>query len=529
MVTPRVSIIIPVYNGSNYLAQAIESALAQTWPEVEIIVVNDGSCDGGATEAIALSFGDSIRYIAQPNGGVGAALNAGIREMSGDIFCWLSHDDLHHREKTARQVEEWNALGRADVVLFSDYRLIDHAGREIATVRMDHSMLQAKPYYALLRGSIHGCSVFLPKTIFAKVGCFNETLPTTQDYDLWRRVIASYRFVHIAEALISSRWHAEQASKTTQHASEASAFWLDAVDKTPVEVQESLEGTRYRFFCEMGEFLRKNNLGLAATGIAHRAKSALSEILVSVVIPVFNNANFAVSALDSVLAQTHENIEVVLVDDGSNEDMAILEQAAAAAGARVRVLRQDNRGPASARNVGWAAARGRYVAFLDADDLFLPTKVEIQLEHMARSACRFSHTSYFRCWDNDVESLTRVNSAAVNAFPEMIAGCSIATPTTMVATSLFGEGLRFPEDIRCGEDVVLWLNIAQRYGVTGIRDALTIVRASGKSAAYDSRKQLEGLENILTHVRRNPSLHVHRREVARLTKLAAQQQRKAGV
>ena len=64
---PRVSIVIPVYNGANYLAEAIDSALAQM--DSEVIVVNDGSTDGGATEAIALRYGDRIRYIAKPNGG----------------------------------------------------------------------------------------------------------------------------------------------------------------------------------------------------------------------------------------------------------------------------------------------------------------------------------------------------------------------------------------------------------------------------------------------------------------------------
>ena len=75
---PLVSIVIPVYNGANYLREAIDSALAQTYSNVEIIVVNDGSDDGGATRDIALSYGDKIRYFAKDNGGVSTALNVGI-------------------------------------------------------------------------------------------------------------------------------------------------------------------------------------------------------------------------------------------------------------------------------------------------------------------------------------------------------------------------------------------------------------------------------------------------------------------
>ena len=101
---PLVSIIIPVYNGGNYLAEAIDSALAQTYKNLEIIVVNDGSCDNGKTEEIALSYGDKIRYFRKENGGSSSALNYGIKQMNGEWFSWLSHDDLYYPEKIEKQV-----------------------------------------------------------------------------------------------------------------------------------------------------------------------------------------------------------------------------------------------------------------------------------------------------------------------------------------------------------------------------------------------------------------------------------------
>ena len=92
---PLVSIVIPVYNGSNYLREAINSALNQTYKNIEIVVVNDGSTDGGLTEQVAKSFGDKIRYFSKENGGCGSALNCGIDAMKGGYFSWLSHDDLY--------------------------------------------------------------------------------------------------------------------------------------------------------------------------------------------------------------------------------------------------------------------------------------------------------------------------------------------------------------------------------------------------------------------------------------------------
>ncbi|MDR1982842.1 MAG: glycosyltransferase family 2 protein [Holosporaceae bacterium] len=90
---PLVSMVTPVYNGSNYMREAIDSALAQTYKNIEIIVVNDGSTDN--TEDIALSYGDKIRYFKKENGGVASALNLAIENMKGKYFSWLSHDDAY--------------------------------------------------------------------------------------------------------------------------------------------------------------------------------------------------------------------------------------------------------------------------------------------------------------------------------------------------------------------------------------------------------------------------------------------------
>ena len=90
---PLVSIIIPVFNGSDYLAEAIDSALNQTYTNIEILVINDGSNDLERTKSIAHLYGEKIRYFEKKNGGVSSALNLGIKEMKGEYFSWLSHDD----------------------------------------------------------------------------------------------------------------------------------------------------------------------------------------------------------------------------------------------------------------------------------------------------------------------------------------------------------------------------------------------------------------------------------------------------
>ena len=123
---PLVSIIIPVYNGSNFLREAIESALSQTYTNIEIIVVNDGSDDAGVTKAIMDSYGDRISSYHKKNGGVASALNFAVGHMKGDYFSWLSHDDLYHPEKVRSQVQTISNSGESNAVIYSDYVLFEN-------------------------------------------------------------------------------------------------------------------------------------------------------------------------------------------------------------------------------------------------------------------------------------------------------------------------------------------------------------------------------------------------------------------
>src|SRR5262245_23175320 len=107
MAPPRVSAIIPVFNGSRYLADAIESVLDQTHAAIDITVVDDGSTDESV--AVAEWFGDRVRIIRQRNEGQAAALNAGLKSVTGEYVGFLDADDLWMPEKTVRQVEQFTS------------------------------------------------------------------------------------------------------------------------------------------------------------------------------------------------------------------------------------------------------------------------------------------------------------------------------------------------------------------------------------------------------------------------------------
>jgi glycosyltransferase involved in cell wall biosynthesis len=209
---PRVSIVIPVFNGANYLRTAIDSALAQTHPDVEVIVVNDGSTDGGATDAIARRYGDRIRYLVKANGGVATALNLGIQEMTGEYFSWLSHDDVYLPEKVAAQVARV-VPGAPPSVLFGDYAFIDAAGKQIGVKRF-HGRVDAMRYELVVGDPVNGCTVLVPRRCLESVGPFDSGLRTIQDYDMWFRLAARFPFVHQPGIHLLSRIHPLQGTRT---------------------------------------------------------------------------------------------------------------------------------------------------------------------------------------------------------------------------------------------------------------------------------------------------------------------------
>lgn len=214
-VCPLVSIVIPVYNGSNYLREAIDSALAQTYPNVEVLVVNDGSTDGGATRDIAMSYSDKIRYFQKENGGAVSALNYGIDQMRGEYFAWLSHDDLYDPAKIEKQVLALqNHQGERPAFCICNCTFIDESGKELyrSYVRQDHEF--DKPACFLFLGSVgfNGIMVLIPKTLFERIGQFTPSL-ATHEYDMWLRIMAVADVVVEPECLSHMRIHPEQVSK----------------------------------------------------------------------------------------------------------------------------------------------------------------------------------------------------------------------------------------------------------------------------------------------------------------------------
>ncbi len=178
---PLVSIIIPVYNGTNYMEQAIDCALAQLYPFVEVIVVNDGSTDGDKTRNLALSYGDKIRFFEKENGGVSSALELGIEVMKGEYFSWLSHDDLYQPEHIQSQVDTLIKNPGSEAVI-SDTKMLLEEKQQLIENPIRFSMVPkiTSPVSCFIYWH-YACSVLVHKNFFRKHFKFDAKYRVVQD------------------------------------------------------------------------------------------------------------------------------------------------------------------------------------------------------------------------------------------------------------------------------------------------------------------------------------------------------------
>ncbi len=206
----KASIIIPVYNGSDYLKEAIDSAVGQTSKEVEVIVVNDGSNDGGQTEAIAKSYGDKIRYFYKANGGVASALNLGIQNMKGDWFAWLSHDDVFSPNRVESDLIFLEQNPDAKVV-FCKSTIIDAKGDLIEEVNYPIARV-TNCREALTLGGVDMCTMTIHKSCFEKTGLFNESNKTNQDVEMTLRLSSVFPFYLNSNSVTFKREHSNRGT-----------------------------------------------------------------------------------------------------------------------------------------------------------------------------------------------------------------------------------------------------------------------------------------------------------------------------
>lgn len=221
---PKVSVLVPTYNRAQYLGEAVQSALQQTYQDLEVIVVDDGSTDHTA-EIIRAITDPRLRYTFQENRGVASALNTAARLAQGEYVAMLGSDDRWNPELLATltpRLEEEPTLG----VVYARAQGMDANGQPLPQLLGAPQKFPGQPLPSLLYGDcVCAIAAVIRRTCLEQVGGFDESLHANEDWDLWIRLAEHTRFAYVPLVLAQYRMHAD--SLTSGHAERYEKVLLD--------------------------------------------------------------------------------------------------------------------------------------------------------------------------------------------------------------------------------------------------------------------------------------------------------------
>lgn len=222
--------------------------------------------------------------------------------------------------------------------------------------------------------------------------------------------------------------------------------------------------------------------------------------LVSVVIPFYSNVNWLTEAVESVFAQTYKNFEVIVINDGSTENM---EQFIKVFEGRIKYIYKANGGPGSARNVGIEKSIGKYIAFLDSDDIWLPNKLELQVMYMEKSGFAWSHCSY-ETFGNGPHYVLDAIELSGYVYPRAMISPRIGTPCVIISSSILKNNrqMRFNEKMRYSQDIYMWALLSKEYELGAIHEILCKVRMRELTAERSIFIQLNGRGQLWDELKR---------------------------
>lgn len=211
--------------------------------------------------------------------------------------------------------------------------------------------------------------------------------------------------------------------------------------------------------------------------------------LVSIITPLYNGERFVGQTIESVIAQTYTQWEMIIVNDGSSDSSEAIARKYAAADSRITVVSQPNGGSASARNNGISLARGRYIALLDADDLWEPCFLRSQLDLMTSHKATLVYASHSRIDEEGNDCLLPFIAPAHITYTDLLKTCSISCLTGLYDTSRFGKIYLHEEFRSLRDDYIYWLEIIKKCGEAwGNPKVIASYRIFKQSVSHNKRK-----------------------------------------
>lgn len=473
---PPYSVLMSVYakDKPEYLDAAIASMARQTVPFRDMVVVCDGPLTDGLDAVLdnwawELDGRLSVHRLPE-NGGLGPALAAGLPLCRCDIVARMDADDVSRLNRCELLLEKMTA---------ESLDLVGGAIEEFESEPHDMGAIRRPPLttseivsYAKARNPFNHVSVMFDRRAVEAVGSY-KPFPFMEDYYLWVRMLMNgCSCANIPDVVVDVR------TGKGMYDRRSNAGYLKSQKKffdellrigflTPPRLPENDGGKG------------AHNHHAHGGGSADLQRTAALEDgrkpVVSVVMPVYNSERTLHQAIESVYAQTFQDWELILVDDASTDASPQIERALADADSKVKLVeKHENSGVADSRNVGVKVARGEWVAYLDSDDVWMPIKLEKQLE-AAKTGADIVFTGYgYLNAESDVAS-ARFDVPGEATYEGMLRRNVMSTSGVMAHRGIM---LAFPFDSGVyHEDLCEWLTLLKSgFRAVGVNEALHYVR-----------------------------------------------------
>lgn len=438
-----ISVLIPVYNQERYLAEAIESVCRQTYSDVEIIVVDDGSTD--ATAIVAQTFAN-VRYVYQKHGGVSIARNRALREAHGEYIAFLDADDVYDETKLKKQIGFLESNPDCMICYTATSNFTDIPEDKLS--RRQNEVKRANVREILP-------SALIRWSTFETCGFFDVGLKYGEDTEWIERIrkMGLRRTYVIEEALYYRRIHENNLS------------------------------LNHEFNADM-------DLNLVLATSSMHAIMMKSGRKISVIIPAYNAAKYIDDAVQSVYRQNWlGEVELIIVDNNSTDDTCEV-----ALKYNCRLLHEEQKGAAYARNKGIAAATGDFVVLLDADDYLTDGAADALFKPMygAKSA----DAVFAKAVDFISPELTEGERSRLipreEAYAGVLPGCSI------IRRNVFDKVGMFDTSLSSGETVDWMMRLKEHTIPTVQIDSVVLQRRlhmtnTGRVSAQDELKNYAAL------------------------------------
>ncbi len=437
---PKVSVLMAVRNGERFVREAIASLYGQTYQDFELIVVDDGSTDG--TPEILQQVKDSRTFIYRnaENLGLTKSLNKGLSLCRGDYVARMDADDVSAPERLAKQVAFLE--GHPDIALVgTPYYHIDAQGMVAAQIDVPTGDDQIREALKEKNCFGHG-TIMARRSALVACGGYDERFVWAQDYDLWLRMAEQHRLANLDEPLYY--WRSTEAC--VSHAKrQQQQYYKD------LAIREA-RGRR----AKQDTFRRAKHLA----GPDKRP-------LVSVIVPTYNRPEMLKRAVESVLSQTYPSIEIVVVNDAGDDAEHII-RALNTRSDIFYIRHAANRGLAAARNTGIRAAHGKYIAYLDDDDIYYPDHIERLVTSLTSTDYRVAHTQACRSHqekrDGRYIETHKTTPYTTDVTHEGLLVCNLVPVLcVMHEKSCLNEVGCFDETLPTHEDWDLWIRLSKKY------------------------------------------------------------------